>query len=380
MSVDVPAACRFSATRSASSAPQQLELLPRSPAARRRARPRALRRRRRRSCAAVPARGRRPAPGGIDRRRAALERASRRELAIVRRRVILADDRRAGPRLPWPASRIARVLGGRIRRLAGTAATLAARRPRRRARPRPGSRPQELVTLGESLNGMAARLAVAGGRDHQRARPRPGAHRLAGRGRARGRPGRRGDGRQRRRPSASSGSPRAPSRPASTRCRPPILDAVLAARRADGAAGRPPPGGRCPAASSSSCTSRPLADDRRRRDVLTLRDVTEERRLERARRDLVANVSHELKTPIAALKGFLELLEGDAVSERHRREFLASMTQETAPPGAAGGGAAPARPPRRRARCPWSARRSTWPSSRRDRPAPRVPAGASATG
>ena len=64
--------------------------------------------------------------------------------------------------------------------------------------------------------------------------------------------------------------------------------------------------------------------------VITLRDVTAQRRLERARRDLVANVSHELKTPIAALKGFLELLEGDGVSERHRREFLAAMSQETA--------------------------------------------------
>jgi two-component system sensor histidine kinase ResE len=64
--------------------------------------------------------------------------------------------------------------------------------------------------------------------------------------------------------------------------------------------------------------------------VVTLRDVTAQRRLERARRDLVANVSHELKTPIAALKGFLELLEGDRVSERHRREFVAAMSQETA--------------------------------------------------
>ena len=43
----------------------------------------------------------------------------------------------------------------------------------------------------------------------------------------------------------------------------------------------------------------------------------------------MANVSHELKTPIAALKGFLELLEGDGVDERTRREFLASMSQET---------------------------------------------------
>ena len=43
----------------------------------------------------------------------------------------------------------------------------------------------------------------------------------------------------------------------------------------------------------------------------------------------MANVSHELKTPIAALKGFLELLESDGVDERTRREFLASMSQET---------------------------------------------------
>jgi two-component system sensor histidine kinase ResE len=76
-------------------------------------------------------------------------------------------------------------------------------------------------------------------------------------------------------------------------------------------------------------TVAPLADEHASAGtVLTLRDVTDERRLERARRDLVANVSHELKTPIAALKGFLELLEGD-VGERHRREFLTSMTQET---------------------------------------------------
>jgi two-component system sensor histidine kinase ResE len=64
--------------------------------------------------------------------------------------------------------------------------------------------------------------------------------------------------------------------------------------------------------------------------VVTLRDVTEQRRLERARRDLVANVSHELKTPIAALKGFLELLEDERVAPRDRRDFLAAMTVETA--------------------------------------------------
>jgi signal transduction histidine kinase len=62
--------------------------------------------------------------------------------------------------------------------------------------------------------------------------------------------------------------------------------------------------------------------------VLTLRDVTEQRRLERARRDLVANVSHELKTPLAALKGLIELLQGPRVDRLHRDEFLALMDTE----------------------------------------------------
>jgi signal transduction histidine kinase len=62
--------------------------------------------------------------------------------------------------------------------------------------------------------------------------------------------------------------------------------------------------------------------------VLTLRDVTEQRRLERARRDLVANVSHELKTPLAALKGLIELLQSPRVDRRHRDEFLGLMDTE----------------------------------------------------
>ncbi len=62
--------------------------------------------------------------------------------------------------------------------------------------------------------------------------------------------------------------------------------------------------------------------------VATLRDVTYERRLERARRDLIANVSHELKTPLTALKGFLELLEDERMGPPQRREFLDLMSQE----------------------------------------------------
>ncbi len=62
--------------------------------------------------------------------------------------------------------------------------------------------------------------------------------------------------------------------------------------------------------------------------VVTIRDVTEERRLAKARRELIANVSHELKTPLTAVKGFLELLESDHLSPEQRDEFLELMSQE----------------------------------------------------
>lgn len=64
--------------------------------------------------------------------------------------------------------------------------------------------------------------------------------------------------------------------------------------------------------------------------VLTLRDVTQERALARTRRELVANVSHELKTPVAAIRGFLELMEDDSLPPADRREFVALMSAEAA--------------------------------------------------
>ena len=47
--------------------------------------------------------------------------------------------------------------------------------------------------------------------------------------------------------------------------------------------------------------------------VVVLNDVTDFRRLEHIRRDFVANVSHELKTPITSIKGFVETLLGGAM-------------------------------------------------------------------
>jgi signal transduction histidine kinase len=50
--------------------------------------------------------------------------------------------------------------------------------------------------------------------------------------------------------------------------------------------------------------------------------------LERARREFIANASHELRTPIFALGGHLELLTDDDVDERDRRAFLEEMRRQ----------------------------------------------------
>ncbi|MGD9847862.1 MAG: ATP-binding protein [Desulfuromonas sp.] len=54
--------------------------------------------------------------------------------------------------------------------------------------------------------------------------------------------------------------------------------------------------------------------------LLVLNDMTRLRRLETLRRDFVANVSHELKTPITAIKGFVETLQDGALDRREEAE------------------------------------------------------------
>ncbi|MGD2126308.1 MAG: ATP-binding protein [Desulfobacteraceae bacterium] len=57
--------------------------------------------------------------------------------------------------------------------------------------------------------------------------------------------------------------------------------------------------------------------------LIVLNDVTRLRRLENIRREFVANVSHEIKTPITAIKGFVETLrEGAASNSKDAERFL----------------------------------------------------------
>jgi two-component system, OmpR family, phosphate regulon sensor histidine kinase PhoR len=59
--------------------------------------------------------------------------------------------------------------------------------------------------------------------------------------------------------------------------------------------------------------------------VLVLHDLTEVRRLETVRRDFVANVSHELKTPLTSISGYAETLLGDTADAGTTRRFLGTI-------------------------------------------------------
>jgi len=57
--------------------------------------------------------------------------------------------------------------------------------------------------------------------------------------------------------------------------------------------------------------------------VAVFHDVTKMKELERTRSEFVANVSHELKTPLTSILGFVETLKEGAIEDReHRLKFL----------------------------------------------------------
>jgi two-component system, OmpR family, phosphate regulon sensor histidine kinase PhoR len=62
--------------------------------------------------------------------------------------------------------------------------------------------------------------------------------------------------------------------------------------------------------------------------VVVLHDITELRKLERVRRDFVANVSHEFKTPLTAIQGFSETLLAGAIDDPQNRERFLGIILE----------------------------------------------------
>lgn len=64
--------------------------------------------------------------------------------------------------------------------------------------------------------------------------------------------------------------------------------------------------------------------------LLVARDITRLQRLEQIRRDFVANISHELKTPLTVMSGYLEnFLEDDELAAGPYQKALGQMQQQT---------------------------------------------------
>jgi len=76
--------------------------------------------------------------------------------------------------------------------------------------------------------------------------------------------------------------------------------------------------------------SSPLLDANQQQNgaLVVFNDVTQMRRLENMRRDFVANVSHEIKTPLTAIKGFVETLQQGKVEKVDEKERFLGIIQK----------------------------------------------------
>jgi len=62
--------------------------------------------------------------------------------------------------------------------------------------------------------------------------------------------------------------------------------------------------------------------------VAVVRDMTEERRLDKLRKDFISNVSHELRTPISMLQGYSEAIVDDIAETKEEKNELAQIIYE----------------------------------------------------
>ncbi len=76
--------------------------------------------------------------------------------------------------------------------------------------------------------------------------------------------------------------------------------------------------------------SSPLLDAGRKQigTLVVINEVTQLRRLENMRKDFVANVSHEIKTPLTAIKGFVETLQQGNVDKPEETERFLGIIQK----------------------------------------------------
>ena len=78
-------------------------------------------------------------------------------------------------------------------------------------------------------------------------------------------------------------------------------------------------------------TTAPIRGERRslRGTIVELSDITDFKRFERTRQDFVANVSHELKTPITSIQGYVDtLLDGSIHEDSVRDSFLQIISRQ----------------------------------------------------
>jgi len=62
--------------------------------------------------------------------------------------------------------------------------------------------------------------------------------------------------------------------------------------------------------------------------IIVYQDITQEHNLDKMRKEFVANVSHELKTPITTIKSYTETLMIDDVDEAYKKKFLTVIDEE----------------------------------------------------